>query len=474
MAHYWSDVGQVTIDNVIQKNKKQKQNKTIDILPEDTLLDIFDIYVDEAGAVGGWYSLVHVCRRWRYLVFASPRRLDLRLLCTEKTPASEMLDVWPAFPIFILGHGYSTSPVGADNIVAAFERHNRVCHISLSGVLTSLLERIGTVTEEPFPQLTHLELLLYDKRVPALPDTFLGGSTPRLQTLTLDGIPLSPLQTMLLSATDLVHLHLWNIPHSGYLSPDAMVTCLSELIMLQSFRLGFRSHLSFPDSTTPRSPPLIRAVLPVLTSFEFYGVSEYLEDLVAQIGASLLHSVKITLFSQIVLGMSHLSEFLGRIQKFKALKQADVLFHRHTVAITLTPQKLEGRADDTTLALRTSCRLSEWQLDFLVQTFSPSLTLLSTLECLDIREDRYSRPNWQDDMENAQWLEFLRPFTAVKNLHLSSKLALLVAPALQELGNATEVLPALQDIFLEGPQPPGLEQFVADRQLSGHPVAVHR
>jgi hypothetical protein len=44
-------------------------------------------------------------------------------------------------------------------------------------------------------------------------------------------------------------------------------------------------------------------------------------------------------------------------------------------------------------------------------------------------------------------------------------------PALQE------VLPALQNIFLEGLQPSGpvqedLGKFVAARQLSGHPIAV--
>ena len=56
-----------------------------------------------------------------------------------------------------------------------------------------------------------------------------------------------------------------------------------------------------------------------------------------------------------------------------------------------------------------------------------------------------------------------------------------IAPALQELVGikVTEVLPALQTLFLEGPLPSGLfqdniEQFVAARQLSGHPIAVSR
>jgi len=58
----------------------------------------------------------------------------------------------------------------------------------------------------------------------------------------------------------------------------------------------------------------------------------------------------------------------------------------------------------------------------------------------------------------------------------------LVAPALQELAGerATEVLPALQNLFLRtlGRQPSGpvkeaIGQFIATRQPYGHPVTVH-
>jgi len=68
----------------------------------------------------------------------------------------------------------------------------------------------------------------------------------------------------------------------------------------------------------------------------------------------------------------------------------------------------------------------------------------------------------------------------VKNLFLSEKLAQLVAPALQALtrGRVTQVLPALQNIFLQGPEPSetvqeAIGQFIAERQLTDCPVAVH-
>jgi len=63
---------------------------TIDALPDDVLLETFELYLDKDNAdefdgghdYDGWQTLVHVCRRWRCIVFASPRRLDLKLYCT--------------------------------------------------------------------------------------------------------------------------------------------------------------------------------------------------------------------------------------------------------------------------------------------------------------------------------------------------------------------------------------------------------
>ena len=67
--------------------------KRIGILPDDILLEIFHFYVDvkrqlyEGKArVEAWQALVHVCRRWRNLVFRSPRRLNLRLIVHPKHP----------------------------------------------------------------------------------------------------------------------------------------------------------------------------------------------------------------------------------------------------------------------------------------------------------------------------------------------------------------------------------------------------
>ena len=55
-----------------------------------------------------------------------------------------------------------------------------------------------------------------------------------------------------------------------------------------------------------------------------------------------------------------------------------------------------------------------------------------------------------DCIENAQWLELLRPFAAAKNLYLSDQFAPHIVSALKELvigGRTIEVFPVIQNII---------------------------
>ena len=89
---------------------KSKCPVTIDALSDDVLLEIFKIHLEENHSFWSpgipihedlWFTLVHVCHRWRCLVSASPRTLDLKMLCTSNRPVKKMLDAWPALPIVI-------------------------------------------------------------------------------------------------------------------------------------------------------------------------------------------------------------------------------------------------------------------------------------------------------------------------------------------------------------------------------------
>jgi len=138
-------------------------------------------------------------------------------------------------------------------------------------------------------------------------------------------------------------------------------------------------------------------------------------------------------------------------------------------------------ADHNTLDVGILCSMPNMQLLSLAQFCSTSLPHLPTLERLSMHELMCLGPQWTDDMESAPWLELLHPFVAVKDLALSRFLARRVAPALRELTgeSVTELLPELRHVFVDGFDPSGptqgaIAQFVAARQLYGHPVTVHR
>ena len=190
---------------------------TIDMLPDDILLEVFDAYVNEARCEDAWHKLVHVCQRWRCIIFASPRRLHLALLCTDNRSVKKMLDTWPALPIVIAADMRSYLPrPGATGIITALEHHSRVVGIRISGIPRSLLEKIVEM-EKLFSMLTDLVLTSNDwDYAPILPDSFLGESAPRLRSLSLEGIPFPGLGKLLLSTTHLVVRCLVNNPDSGY------------------------------------------------------------------------------------------------------------------------------------------------------------------------------------------------------------------------------------------------------------------
>ena len=81
----------------------------------------------------------------------------------------------------------------------------------------------------PFPELMHLVLLSGDETAPVFPDSFLDGSAPHLRSLALRSIPFPGLPRLLLSATNLAHLCLDDIPYSGYIPPEAMVSLVTRL-----------------------------------------------------------------------------------------------------------------------------------------------------------------------------------------------------------------------------------------------------
>ena len=414
----------------------------IDVLPDDVLLKIFYFYMNRRNVgIEGWQPLVHVCRQWRSLVFTSPCRLNLQLYCTPKTPARDILDIWPALPLIVEGDMvYSKT---TDNVIAALEQSNRVCHVRLD-LTGSQLEKVLAPMQARFPELTYLELSSYDRTLPVLPDSFLDGSAPRLRHFELDGIPFPGLPKPLLSATHLVNLSLFNIPHSGYFSPEAIVTPLAVLSSLCTLVLHFQSLESRPDRETRCPPPSKRSAIPALTSFHFQGASEYLEDLVTFIDAPRLNDFYITFFNEINFDIPRLGQFISRTPGLMARDKARVQFDESARVALL--------AGSRSLEIEISCGGPNRQLLLITEVCS-FLPPVSTVEFLYIEHqcselDSEDSEREDDAIEDTLWLGLLLPFSAVKNLYLSGEIEPVITAALQEVeGEITDMLPNLQNIF---------------------------
>ena len=458
---------------------------TINMLPDDVLLDIFDLFVidyDDGqyrfSPVCTWHGLVHVCRRWRQLVLGSPGRFNLLIVCTHGSPLREILDCWPPFPIVIRFDEYyrTLTLVDEDSIFAALEHRDRVRQIDLC-LTGPQFDRVATAMQKPFPTLTHLYLRPRDDqdleiddqlndRPSALASGFLGGSAPRLTSIFMAGIPFPALPALLSSTSDLLHLQLRIIPEDGFISPEAMVTCLGALTKLEVF------HVEYPDVPHLDQlfvPPITRTLLPSLTNIVLIATSEYLVEFFSRIDCPQLKDTCIS-YTDLPFDfqISQFFDFIDRSNnpEIALCKHADLIFSasadvyfsissRHHIA--LHP-----------INLYIACREGIGrQLLSISQLLRQQVVMRSRVVHLNLTQSKAN-----EDRHDGEWLHFLRQFPAVRTLYACPESARGVALALEDMtgGMVAEVLPVLDLIYLDDQPVSSIEKFLTARRLSGRPV----
>ena len=463
------------------------------MLSDDVLLEILDLYLAEdentyslcSPSIEGrlsydaWYALAHVCQRWRYVVFESPRRLNLRLHCTRRR-VREMLGVWPALPIVIWNTENFTSD--EDNIIAALEHRDRVCEIRLGDLTILQSEKLIPLMRESFPALTNLQIQshqewpenpgLFEMSLVPLPDSFMSGSAPHLRFLSLESTLFPALPNFLLSARNLVYLHLDSTPF-GYISP-MMLTVFSALSNLEVMNLYFfySYNGSESDLSDPAPPPLTRSVLSALKILKLGGDTEYLDDFLSRINVPSISYLEIRFAypASSADTFFHIPQFIGR--EFQSFNYAGFHLSPHTndaIDVTLSPQR--GKHG----SLKFSFPYSDGPLPGLVDVCNMSLLPLSNIESIRISTGR-SNPDSRSgfNTEDPQWLEVLRQFPAVKILYLvSMRIVPPVAFALKRVieEGMTNVLPAIRELSVSrslspGPAREAIEQFATARGLS--------
>jgi hypothetical protein len=181
-------------------------------LPNDVLLDIFSCHRQAVYGPWKWHRLAQVCRRWRSVVFAYPRYLDLRIVLTYNKSIRNAPKFWPVLPVIIW---YPHPPTASHPILTSSDQDNisdilkdpaRICEIDLD-ITRKQLANYASL-ENPFPALDHR--LRSQDSFPhpiVLPIYFLNHPAPQLRVLHLKRTIL-PMLPRLLSSKNLVSLRL--------------------------------------------------------------------------------------------------------------------------------------------------------------------------------------------------------------------------------------------------------------------------
>ena len=388
-----------------------------------------------------------------------------------------MLDAWPELPVYVQVFDHPKKG-DRDKVAAALRLNHRVSVIRLEKISARGWETFATLLRHPFPVLTHLWVqprLSIEKEISR---SFLGGSASCLRDLVLFGVPFPTLPELLLSATNLVRLRYNDVPRSGYITPQAMVTGLSALTRLESLSLAFQSPRDLPDMATQIPPPHTRTLLPALTYLHFRGVSEYMEVLASHFEAPSLESMRITLFYQEFLEVSELAKFVRRADKLSLVDRAEATFNPGCISGELSQDIPVWRVDPKTLRLNPACPELEFSPLNLARFCASFFSSYSAFECVEI----FGPAEWQADngYPDPNWLKLLCVLNTVKHLNLDGYVASRVFKPLRELPQERfmAVLPALETLIIHnfewyiGPLKEEISEFADARQLSGRPVSI--
>ncbi|KAI0044104.1 hypothetical protein FA95DRAFT_303822 [Auriscalpium vulgare] len=165
----------------------------IDGLPAECLGLIFAICVEDdppenpedgSGHSLGWITVTHVCRRWRDVALGYPQLWTLVAFNLGDAWAQEMVARSQSAALLMYPKVDSLSDIGIDIIAKSVHRVKEL-DFGVVDEYDTMLALVQQLTK-PALQLEDLTLYAVDDLLP-IPDEFLGGSAPRLRTLSLNG-----------------------------------------------------------------------------------------------------------------------------------------------------------------------------------------------------------------------------------------------------------------------------------------------
>ena len=459
----------------------------MDILDDDSLLCIFYLCrptlldedeVDNATILEGgdwarerwWYKLVKVCRRWRYLMFASASYLGLNLLCTYGTPVQDMLAHSPPLPLILdyLDEYHNITAEDEEEVICALKHRERVRRIRLFMPVPKLQKLVSAVDEEfPILEYLYIEPPIKHSSGLSLPHTF---KAPCLRHVILYTFAFPTRSPLITTTVGLVMLSIQDIHPSTYLRPHELLQHLPLLLQLETLGISFFSP--FPSSEVDvqllHQQNMTDVTLPNLRWFGFRGVNTYLEALLLRMTTPLLEKLQVLFFHQHNFSVPHLLQFMGAAKNLR-FRSAKFQFSSNYFYVYVYPR--EG-APMYSLYMDISGIHLHWQVVSATQFFYQLRTVFSGLEHLALEFRRSSASSeMNDDFDHTNWGELLKPFRNVKTLRLDDELVGPLSRSLQEGELPTELLPELNK--LEYPGPENLfSAFIDTRKNSGHHITV--
>ena len=479
-------------------SESRRTTGVVNALPDDVLLFIFDHY--RQSTVGAhsswcqiWCTLAHVCKRWKELILASSRRLDVQLRCTFGTYAEDLIAYSPALPLVLdyqSRHDEKWTYADMDSVIVALNQLHRAREIALSAPASMLAKLTAAMADVTAPILERLELESQTTEL-SLPRQFLDVlAPPHLRLLRLSGCVLQAWHPLLSSTTSLEHLALHRIPVSTaefVAAPEGLVSCVRSMPRLRTLSISFVSaaaphsspvidnRLLSPHQTTPPTPSRTsdtdRVELPALEELAYQGPPTYIDAFLAAFsGAPCMRRLRLNLFDKpkATFSIPHVAKFIYSRASADLPKPAPSLalveFYESSAWLTLFPptsprdrtmprqNQYDNAHDDdhdgsnsiqNEISIRVSCELLEGQLSALASVCSALArhTLSSVTELmLGFYAHELPTPSTDSaqqrqrqlphDAAQTLWLALLLPFQSIRTLRVDTALGAEIARAL--------------------------------------------
>ena len=458
---------------------------SIHILDNDSLLNIFYLYQpfflgeDENGfdrVRGGellgwnqgrwWYSLAHVCQRWRNIVLGSASYLGLSLVCTNGTPVAKMLELSPPLPLTVNYHSENgITAEDEEGLLLSLEKRDRIRNFRLILPVRDL-QRLVMAMDEEFPILEYLivDRWAKDSTSLLLPETL---QAPNLRHLFLGGFT-CPIRSLLHpTAVGLVTVYLLMNHPSTFIQPDVLLRWISSMTQLENLGIIFTVRDHDVESQLTQTPITTHITLPNLRSFWFRGICVYFEAVVCRIVAPRLENMGIRFFEDFTFSVPRLVQFTNTTENLR-YGNADIAFRDEEVVIYF------HEADKRPFIVGVDWWPLNWQVSSMAQISDTHSQVYSAVEQLFLRYEVHSQSS--EEVDRMEWRNLLRPFSNVKTLLVGDELVEQLSRCLRpEDGEPPlELLPKLQELayFASPNTDDAFTLFIDARRNAGRPVTL--